>query len=141
MNYSIALRYNTFLRRWNSKWTLILKFRDRSMFSQCDICQELKKQPLAQNTFSFLNVFGFSFFHHCCILSGCCLTFPIVSDGFSSPFQVSGQNSFDGHPAWSSTTLPCSPGIPICRQMCILGSQGHKFRCHGPNHHHHNRWC
>ena len=39
-------RYGTFLRRWNEKWTLILKFRDKNSFSQCDVCQELKWQPL-----------------------------------------------------------------------------------------------
>lgn len=37
-------RYVTFLRRWNAKWTAVLKFRDASTFSQCDICQELKSQ-------------------------------------------------------------------------------------------------
>lgn len=82
------------------------------------------------------------FFPSCqwCIPSGCC-PFPIGEDCLSSPFQVSGQNSFAGRPAWSSTTLPCTPCIPICGQVCILGSQRHKLRCHGPNHHYHNRWC
>ena len=42
-----ALRYGTFLRRWNQHWTCVLKFRDRSYFSQCDICQELKSQLLS----------------------------------------------------------------------------------------------
>ena len=42
-----SVRYGTFLRRWNSKWTLILKFRDKSFFSQCDVCQELKQQFLS----------------------------------------------------------------------------------------------
>ena len=52
-----SFRYPTFLRRWNTKWTLILKFRDRSMFSQCDVCQELKKQFLAHNPTLIFNAF------------------------------------------------------------------------------------
>ena len=47
------IRYVTFLRCWNSKWTLVMKFRARSEFSQCDVCQELKDQFLE----SFLNNF------------------------------------------------------------------------------------
>lgn len=39
-------RYGTFLKRWHEKWSVVLKFRDQSAFSQCDVCQELKSQPL-----------------------------------------------------------------------------------------------
>ena len=44
--WNIALRYPTFLKYWNAKWTLILKFRAQSEFATCDVCQELKAQPL-----------------------------------------------------------------------------------------------
>lgn len=38
--------YCTFLRHWNRKWTNVLKFRDQTSFSQCDVCSELKAQHL-----------------------------------------------------------------------------------------------
>lgn len=41
------IRYGTFVRQWNQKWTLVLKFRDQNSFSQCDVCQELKQQLLS----------------------------------------------------------------------------------------------
>lgn len=41
---TLFMRYGTFLKRWNAKWTTVLKYRDASAFSQCDICQELKSQ-------------------------------------------------------------------------------------------------
>lgn len=45
-NFPTPNRYGTFLRRWNQKWGVIMKFRQQSNFSQCDICQELKFQWL-----------------------------------------------------------------------------------------------
>lgn len=40
------IRYGTFVRQWNQKWTVVLKFRDQNSFSQYDVCQELKQQLL-----------------------------------------------------------------------------------------------
>ena len=34
------------MRVWNSNWTLVMKYRNKSAFSQCDVCQELKHQFL-----------------------------------------------------------------------------------------------
>ena len=42
----LQLRYPTFLKHWNRKWTAVLKFRAKSEFSSCDVCMELKAQQL-----------------------------------------------------------------------------------------------
>ena len=50
---SVQIRYGTFVRQWNQKWTLVLKFRDQNSFSQCDVCQDLKEQLPRQTILSF----------------------------------------------------------------------------------------
>lgn len=59
-------RYGTFLKRWHEKWSVVLKFRDQSAFSQCDVCQELKSQPLAYigkyATFEYIYIYRYIFF-------------------------------------------------------------------------------
>lgn len=38
------IRYSTFLRRWQTKWSNALAFRHRSAFTVCDVCHQLKQQ-------------------------------------------------------------------------------------------------
>ena len=39
---SLCLRYTTFNHVYNLRWKDILRFRDRSLFSHCEICKNLK---------------------------------------------------------------------------------------------------
>lgn len=67
LNDSPSLSYTTFLRRWHQKWGLVLKFRDQSTFSQCDVCSELKAQLLSGNVKPFLDfLLGLKLCVWCC---------------------------------------------------------------------------
>lgn len=50
-------RYTTFNKVYQLRWKDVLRFRDRSMFSQCEICQ-LLKQDLANKALSFEQKLG-----------------------------------------------------------------------------------
>ncbi len=46
------LRYSTFNLVYKERWQDILRFRDRSLFTQCEVCQTLKAD-LADKSISF----------------------------------------------------------------------------------------
>ncbi|CAK9115722.1 unnamed protein product [Durusdinium trenchii] len=48
---AVAVSYSTFLRVYQSRWKDVLKFRARSMFSQCELCYNFK-QDLSSTSLS-----------------------------------------------------------------------------------------
>jgi hypothetical protein len=91
----VLCRYGTFLKRWNSKWTSVLKFRTASEFSQCDQCQELKAQ--------FLGLLSFYFY--------------LVLVGLKRKLhtaQVPGQAVAHGVTAQCAETVSCTFDVTVC---------------------------
>lgn len=48
----IAQVYSTFKRVYERRWRDILRFRDRTLFTQCEVCQ-VRKQDLGDKSLSF----------------------------------------------------------------------------------------
>lgn len=95
MTIIVLCRYGTFLKRWNSKWTSVLKFRTASEFSQCDQCQELKAQ--------FLGLLNFYFY--------------LVLVGLKRKLhaaQVPGQAVAHGVTAQCAETVSCTFDVTVC---------------------------
>ena len=139
--FGFLLRYGTFVRRWGQKWTLIMKFRDKSSFSQCDVCQELKAQLLrcTGQVFKVFTCPNQFFWLMCCNCTWCfwfCLWFIVIplrwnawmgSEGFktkASPW-ISGWVHYDCTGSTSLTNTPTGARFGVSRTYQLSKCLGH----------------